>query len=372
MNKIEKLIKEMCPSGVEYKELGKVCDLYYGKGNNIPKDGGQYPVYGCNGVVGYTSNFNNENTAIVGHIGSAGLVSWGSGKHYVTYNGTICKPLDKNKVNSKYIYNILCNLHLEKKVKGSQPFLSVSDFNKILIPVPPIEIQNEIVKILDKFVELDAELEAELEARKKQYDFYRGKLMNSKTNLIELSKLGKISMCKRIMKNQTSLDGDIPFYKIGTFGKKADAFITKDLFEEYKSKFSYPKKGDILISCSGTIGRTVVFDGIDSYYQDSNIVWIENDESLVSNKYLYYFYQTFPWKISTGGTIARLYNSNIEKTKIHVPSLEEQQQIVNVLDRFDKLINDIKEGLPAEIEMRRSQYEYYRNKLLSFEELYNV
>ena len=176
-------------------------------------------------------------------------------------------------------------------------------------------------------------------------------------------------MCKRILKNQTSSKGDVPFYKIGTFGGEANAYISFDLYNKYKNEYSYPKKGDILISASGTIGRTVIFDGSPSYYQDSNIIWLDNDESIVLNKFLYYIYQTNPWRVSDGGTISRLYNSDIEKTWINVPSINEQKQIVSILDRFDKLCNDISKGLPAEIETRQKQYEYYRDKLLTFKPL---
>ena len=176
-------------------------------------------------------------------------------------------------------------------------------------------------------------------------------------------------MCKRIMKHETNNNSGIPFYKIGTFGKEADSYISEEIFNKYKKYFSFPKKGEILISASGTIGRTIIYDGKPAYFQDSNIVWIENDESLVLNKYLYYFYQTKPWNISLGGTIPRLYNDDIRKTFIPIPSLEEQNRIVSILDRFDKLCNDISEGLPAEIEARKKQYEYYRDKLLTFEKL---
>ena len=186
---------------------------------------------------------------------------------------------------------------------------------------------------------------------------------------VRLGDIGKISMCKRIMKSETSSNGDIPFYKIGTFGGQANAYISKETFDEYKSKYSFPKKGDILISAAGTIGRTVVYDGEPAYYQDSNIVWIDNDETIVLNRYLYYVYQLSPWQVSTGGTIARLYNDNIANATINVPSLSEQERIVNILDRFDKLCNDISEGLPAEIEARQKQYEYYRDKLLTFKEI---
>jgi len=186
---------------------------------------------------------------------------------------------------------------------------------------------------------------------------------------VELRTIGKVLMCKRIMKSETSSTGDVPFYKIGTFGKKADAYISKKKYAEYRSAYSYPKKGDILISAAGTIGRTIVYDGEDAYYQDSNIVWIDNDESIVLNRYLRYCYQLQPWNVSTGGTIARLYNDNISRTKIYVPSIDEQQRIVQILDRFDTLCNDLSSGLPAEIEARQKQYEYYRDKLLSLKKL---
>lgn len=173
-------------------------------------------------------------------------------------------------------------------------------------------------------------------------------------------------MCKRILKSQTTSTGDVPFYKIGTFGKKADAFISKELFLEYKEKYSYPKKGSILISAAGTIGRTVIYDGKPAYYQDSNIVWLEHDETVVLNKYLLYCYQLKPWSVSYGGTISRLYNDDIQKAKIPVPSLSEQQRIVDILDCFDKICNDIREKLLAEINAKQKQYGYYRDRLLTF------
>lgn len=183
-----------------------------------------------------------------------------------------------------------------------------------------------------------------------------------------LGEVGPLCMCRRIFKDQTSDVGEIPFYKIGTFGGSADAYISRSLFDEYRAAYNYPKKGDLLISCSGTIGRTVPFDGEDAYFQDSNIVWIDNDESYVTNAFLKYLYSCIEWPISKGGTIGRLYGKDIKKITIPVPSLEEQARIVTVLDQFDALVNDISRGLPAEIEARRRQYAYYRDRLLSFKE----
>ena len=141
-------------------------------------------------------------------------------------------------------------------------------------------------------------------------------------------------MCKRILKEETSESGDIPFYKISTFGGIADAFISKDIFEKYRETYSYPKIGDILISAAGTLGKTVIFDGKPSYFQDSNIVWVDNDEKTVINSFLYYFYQTNPWIKTTGSTINRLYNNDIKNLEISFPDLIKQQSIAAIPIRF--------------------------------------
>ena len=164
------------------------------------------------------------------------------------------------------------------------------------------------------------------------------KTENGKLKKYKLGEIGNVCMCKRILKEETNTASGIPFYKIGTFGNKADVYITKEKFEEYKNKFSYPKKGDILISAAGTIGRTVIYDGSDSYFQDSNIVWIDNDETKVLNKYLFYCYKNIHWFTSKGSTILRLYNDNIRNTEIIVPPLESQQKIAAVLSALDDKI----------------------------------
>ncbi len=136
------------------------------------------------------------------------------------------------------------------------------------------------------------------------------------------------------MKHQTTPYGEIPFYKIGTFGNTADAFISKKLFLEYKTKYSFPKKGDILISASGTIGRAVIYDGKPAYFQDSNIVWIDNDETLVKNDFLFYAYSNIKWN-TEHTTILRLYNDNFRNTLIPLPPLNEQAAIANILSDVD-------------------------------------
>lgn len=277
---------------------------------------------------------------------------------------------DKN-INIKYIYYVLKNQEPYFQNLGSKmqmPQIATPDTDKYLVPIPPLSVQTEIVKILDALTALTSELTSELILRQKQYEYYREKLLNidEMNKVIELGDVGPVRMCKRILKNQTASSGDIPFYKIGTFGKKPDAYISNELFQEYKQKYSYPKKGDILISASGTIGRTVIFDGENSYFQDSNIVWIDNDETLVLNKYLYHFYKIAKWGIAEGGTIQRLYNDNLKKVKISIPPLKEQHRIVSILDKFETLTNSITEGLPLAIEQSQKRYEYYRKLLLNF------
>ena len=153
----------------------------------------------------------------------------------------------------------------------------------------------------------------------------------------KLGELGSVAMCRRIFKNQTSEKGEIPFYKIGTFGGTADAFISRKLFEEYRSKYSYPQKGNILISASGSVGRTIEFTGKDEYFQDSNIVWLEHDKTL-SDAFLKYFYGVVSWSGLEGSTIKRLYNDTILNTTIALPFINEQKKVGDFFSHLDRLI----------------------------------
>ncbi len=387
MNKIEKLIAELCPEGVEFNELGDLTSIETGTQLNktAMAEIGDYPV--INGGInpsGFYHEYNtDENTIAISQGGaSAGYVNFITTKFWAGAHCFVIK-LTTNEVENKYLYFILKNGQ-EKlqnaKLGAGIPGLNKKELQGFKIPIPPLAIQEEIVKILDTFTTLEAELEVELEARKKQYEYYRERLLmpimvngkwlmnNEEVEWKTLGEIGKVSMCKRIFKDETLTSGDIPFYKIGTFGKQPDAFISREVFDEYRRKFSFPKKGDVLLSASGTIGRRVIYNGEPAYFQDSNIIWIDNDESKVLNKFLYYLYEIIEWK-TEGGTIQRLYNDNLKKIKIPIPPLAEQERIVAILDKFDALVNDISVGLPAELNAQRKQYEYYRNKLLTFKRL---
>ena len=219
-------------------------------------------------------------------------------------------------------------------------------FEKLFISYPEsLSAQRRIAAILASADKVIAATQKTIAKYKQMKQGMMEDLLKPKEGwkMVKLGEVGKISMCKRVFSFETSTEGEIPFYKIGTFGKDADAFISRQLYEEYKSKFSYPKVGDILISASGTIGRTVVYDGEPAYFQDSNIIWIDNDETIVLNQFLYYLYKTITWNLE-GSTIARLYNDNFNKIEISVPykndkpDLAEQRRIASILSGIDAKI----------------------------------
>ena len=402
MTRLEELIERLCPDGVEYRTLGELGNFFGGITGKAKDDF-------VNGNVKFITYKNvYTNPALQLDVEDRVRIADDEKQHTLQYGDVIftgsSETPDECGISSVLTTPTREALYLNSFCfffRFDDPKIMLPDFSKhlfrsgnlryqigktasgvtrynvskklmakVVIPVPPLEVQQEIVRILDQFTQLTAELTAELTARKEQYIYYRNRLLSptSQSTWMTLGDIGRVAMCKRIMKAETSPSGDVPFYKIGTFGKEPDAYISKAKYEEYRSKYPFPKKGDILISAAGTIGRTVIYDGEPAYYQDSNIVWVENDESIVLNRYLYYYYQLQPWSVSTGGTIARLYNDNICKARISVPPLPEQRRIVAILDRFDALCNNLTSGLPAEIAARQKQYEYYRDKLLTFHE----
>ena len=156
-------------------------------------------------------------------------------------------------------------------------------------------------------------------------------------------------MCKRIMAAQTNTEGGVPFYKIGTIGGKADAYISKDLFDEYKMKYSFPHKGEVMITCAGTVGKCIIYNGEDSYYQDSNIVWIDNPNEIISNDFLYHLLSKINWSHLNSTTIVRIYNDDLRNLKLYYPHHDEQKKITHLFQLINeriatqnKIIEDLK------------------------------
>lgn len=348
--------QETLSSDYEFCRLGDLCELIGGGTPSKSED-----EYWQNGDIKWISSR---------HIDSAGNII---GNDWITKKGlenSSCKIAPKNSVifitrvsvgkyaianddyainqdltalvpkdeqlSGKYLYAIAPII--SEMIDRSAVGIGVRGINRkelsgIQIPLPPLSIQEEIVAEIEGYQKI-------IDGAKAVVANYKPKIdIDPEWELVELGEIGKVCMCKRIFKEQTTAEGDVPFYKIGTFGKEPDAFISNEIFSEFRNKFSYPKKGEVLISTSGTIGRTVVFDGEPAYFQDSNIVWIANDETKALNAYLNVYYQQINWRPAEGVTIARLYNKIIEETKIPLPSLETQRQIVAQIEKEQELVN---------------------------------
>ena len=391
MSEIKKLIERLCPDGVEYKRLGDITEIL--RGRRLTKkeltDNAEYPVYhGGIEPIGYYSHHNRPaNTVMIINVGaSAGTVGY-CNKPFWSSDGCYC--IDNSELLSdRYLYYVLSKNQLAfvSKVRHAGiPTLDSKVIANFEIPVPPIEVQRKIVEILDNFTELEAELEAkleaELEARRKQYVYYRNQLLTfdkvggAKFDVkwMKLGEIGEMIKGSGIQKSDFVEDGYpcIHYGQLhtffGTFANKNKSFIKKDLYDRCK-KAVY---GDLIIAstsedveacCKATawLGGEVAISG------DAHIFHHNQNP-----KYIAYFFQTDDFakqkrKYASGVKVVRVSSDNLAKIVIPIPSMEEQERIVSILDRFEALTTDLQSGLPAEIEARRKQYEYYREKLLTF------
>ena len=345
----ERYKKEVEPVSQKWQNarVSEIIDFNFGTRITKKNDfGSKYSVYGGGGESFRTDEYNRENEMIISRFAMSELcVRFVAGKFFMLDSGFTysIKPEKQKEVLKGYIdrYFLSKQSVIYNCSRGNaQKNLDVNRFKDLMIPLPPIEVQKEIVEQIEvkqNVIDHAKAIIKNLEREKRYFGQALRKLEG--VEWVELGKIGKICMCKRVFKKQTTDKGDIPFYKIGTFGREPDAFISQELFDEYESKFAYPKKGDVLISTSGTIGKIVVFDGKPAYFQDSNIVWIANDETKVINEYLKVVFQQIQWKPTEGVTIARLYNGIIEKTKIPLPSLEIQKKFVAEAEKEQQIIN---------------------------------
>ena len=243
--------------------------------------------------------------------------------------------------------------------------ITTESIKSIAIPLPPLPEQQAIAEALSDVDDLIAALDKKIAKKRLLKQGAMQQLLTGKKRLPgftdewaekKLGEIGTLAMCKRVFCEETSDSGDVPFYKIGTFGQEADAFISKAKFEQFKNVYRFPNKGDILISAAGTIGRTVVYNGEPAYFQDSNIVWLAHNQQCILNEYLYYVYQVIEWN-TENTTIARLYNDNFNNTSITFPkSLAEQQTIATILSDMDKEI--------ADLEAKRDKYRLLKSGMM--------
>ncbi|GHV11073.1 putative type I restriction enzyme specificity protein [Spirochaetia bacterium] len=284
-------------------------------------------------------------TCIGSTIGKSGIAT-----KSLSSNQQINAIMPNKSFNSDFVFftlDLMTESIRRNAGETAVPIINKTEFGNIEIPLPPTLVeQNIIAESLSDIDSLITEQEKLIAKKKAIKQGAIQELLTPKEGWMEktLGEIGQIRMCKRIFAHETSVEGEIPFYKIGTFGKAPDAFITKDLFNEYKNKYPFPKMGDILISASGTIGRTVVYDGKSAYFQDSNIIWIEIDKKYIINEFLFFLYKIMKWN-TEGGTIQRLYNDILNKVKVVLPSIKEQYVLAQVLSDMDTEIAQLENKL---------------------------
>lgn len=386
MNRVEELIQQLCPNRVEWKKLGDYIELYTGE--QLNKDAmlsdGVYPV--MNGGVlasGFTDSFNEEADTITISQGgaSAGFVNWIESKFWAGAHCFIVKVIN-DKIINRYLYFFLKNS--ERKMMLSKygagiPSLSKESVNKLLIPIPPLPIQQEIVRILDTFTELTANLQTELDARKKQYAYYRDCLLNFEgVDGVEWKKMGEIGTFirgKRFVRADI-VEGGIPCIHYGdvyTF-YGLSAIQTKGMLRsDLAAKMRYAHKNDVVIVAAGEnkddIGIGVAWLGKeDAAVHDACFIFRSDmDPNFVSHYLRTNNYHLQIKKHVSEGKICSISADGLGNIMIPIPPLSEQRRIVAILDQFETLVNDQTVGLPAELKARRKQYEYYRDKLLTFD-----
>ena len=367
MSKLEELIKEFCPNGVECKSLLELVDIHKGiqfNKKDMAKEG-SYPV--INGGIapsGYIENYNEqENTITISQGGaSAGYVNWLLTKFWAGAHCYVVKPLNNGILDNRYLFHFIKNN--ENILKQCQygagiPALAKSTIQELQIPLPALPVQREIVRILDSFTLYSAELTAELTARRKQYEFYRDKLLNFD---IEIEWKTIEEACNM------SAGGDVPKDRFSR--ERTEQFYVPVYSNgvDENALYGYTDKAKIFEPCitvaaRGTIGYCAL--RTEPFFPVVRLICLCPKKEIIP-KYLKYYIETIHFQVPTSG-IPQLTVPMIGKYKIPIPPIDVQERIVKVLDNFDAICSDLGIGLPAEIEKRQKQYEYYRDKLLSFD-----
>jgi type I restriction enzyme, S subunit len=377
MTKIDKLLEEMCPNGVEFKELWEVLDYEqptkylvktteYGNLNQTPVlTAGQTFILGYTNEIEGIYRSSNETPVVI-------FDDFTTSFHWVDFDFKVkssamkmLKPYGNQEIIFKFVYYAMKCINYKPQDHSRQ---WISQYSKFKIPVPPLPVQEEIVRILDNFTELEAELEAELTARKKQYEWYQEKLLfNSKYDFFTLEKICTINQGLQIPISQRKTEpGENRYFYITV------QFLKKNI-ENFYIENPLPNvtcnKDDILVTRTGSTGRIVT--GVEGCFH--NNFFKVNFKEGINKRFMFHVLKSSTMyncilTVASGGTVPDLPHSTFYKLKVPIPLLQEQNRIVAILDQFDTLVNDITIGLPAELKARRQQYEYYRNKLLTFKE----
>ena len=401
MSKIEEMLKN---EKVEWKKLGEVCEVLDNKRKPISKKdrvSGKYPYYGANGVQDYVNNYIFDGQFILmGEDGSvinkdkSPVLHWIDGaKIWVNNHAHVLAQMD-SRYNLKFIYYYLSKLDVSQIVRGTPPKINQANMRNLEIPIPSLKTQEKIVKTLDKFTEYVTELQAELQYRTNQYEYYRNMLLSEEylnklskklldvseggTNRLFCTTLGDIGKFTRgngLQKSDFASHGKPVIHygqiytKYGFETNEVISFVSDELFEKLRKA----RQGDILMATTSEniedVGKCVVWTGNDEIGFSGDMYSYRTTEN---PKYIAYYFQTAEFqkqkeKKVTGTKLIRIHGDDMEKFSIHLPPLSLQNKIVEILDKFQAMLSETKGLLPKEIEERQKQYEYYREKLLTFD-----
>lgn len=388
MSKLEELIEQYCPDGVEWKPLAECCNILDGKRKPITKgarQSGPYPYYGANGIQDWVADYIFDGTyVLIGEDGSVitpngtPIVNWAHGKIWVNNHAHIIA--ETTGVLLRFLFYYIQIIDIHNLVHGNIPKLTQGDLKEIEIPVPPLPVQEEIVRILDAFTEL----QAELQKRKQQYNYYLDNLLNFKNinrggyqaevRWMKMSEVFEIrnGYTPSKAKKEFWEGGTIPWFRMEDIrqnGRILSDSILHITPKGVKGKGLF-KANSFILATTATIGEhaLIIADSL-ANQRFTNLSIRKSLENELSVKYVYYYFFVIDeWcKANTNvSNFASVDMSKFYNLLIPIPSIAEQQRIVAILDRFDTLTTDLTQGLPAEIEKRRQQYEYYRDKLLTF------
>ncbi len=382
---LPKLIAELCPDGVEYKTLGDVCVSL--KKETLKQssliENGKYPVINSGRkLYGHYSSFNNDCEAItIASRGEyAGFISYMHGKFWA---GGLCYPYavkDKGVCNTRFLYHMLKRKEQEimdtMVARGGIPALNKIDIDKLAIPLPPIEVQREIVRILDKFTELISLLETERIMRKKQYDYYREKLLTFSDDVPRVP-LGEICSKTNRVKWQDN-NAQFKYIDLSSVDRedhniKETIIIDKDNAPSRAQQIV--EENDILFGTTRPLLKrtTYISKDYDGQICSTGFCVIRVNEQRAFSRFVFHLinaknFYDYVKANEQGTSYPCISDSKVKDFEIPLPPLSEQKRIADMLDRFDALCNDTTSGIPAEIAARKKQYEYYRDRLLTFKE----
>ena len=385
MSRIDDLIAQHCPNGVEFKGLEKVCVIANNKrkpvasGLRIP---GKTPYYGANNIQDYVEGYTHEgNYVLVAEDGSADLdkysIQYTEGKFWANNHVHVIKG--KDGLNNRFLFHYLTSMNFRPFLSGGgRAKLTKGKLVEIKIPVPPLPVQQEIVDILDKFTKLEAELEAELEARQQQYSHYRDELLNFDGKDVPLLDLDSVCVKTLNIKWKEHIGEEYEYIDLSSVDRENNQITETQKISDSNAPSraqQIVQKDDIIFGTTRpTLKRfCVIPEAYDGQICSTGFCVLRADPKKILPKFLYFSITTSAFndyveRNQEGAGYPSISNSKVKSFQISVPAIEEQKRIVAILDKFDALVNDISSGLPAEITARRQQYEHYRNKLLTFQE----